>query len=71
MMKLKNGKIFDASDRLVGFIINDRFVQSYYDKTTHKHMECNEIYKTGLSPMELEQVSEAIQHKNNGKHRYL
>ena len=70
MMKLNNGKIFDSSNRLVGFIINDRFVQSYYDKSVSRQMSCDDIYKTGLSAMELEQVSEAIQNRKYGKHRY-
>jgi hypothetical protein len=55
MFYLKNNKIVDSMNRVVGFYEKGRFLQSMLDQT------CDPIYKTGLTPIEMEQVSEAIQ----------
>ena len=56
----KNNKIktvVDSQNRIVGFVINNRFLQNANLASDN----CDSIYKTGLSSIELEQVSEAIQ----------
>jgi len=52
MFKLKSNKILDTSNRVVGIIIDGKFRQNN---------ETDSAYKNGLSPLELEQVSEVMQ----------
>lgn len=47
----KNGTVLDSANRVVGRVTDGRFNQS----------GCDAIYKSGLSPRELEAVSEAMQ----------
>ena len=51
MFKIKDNRIIDASGRVVGVVKDGVFSQR----------ECDAYYKNGLRPMELEQVSEAMQ----------
>ena len=41
-------KVLDFNNRVVGFIIDGRFTQ----------YKCDQFYRVGLTPMELEQISE-------------
>lgn len=62
----KNSKfktVVDSQNRVVGFISNNRFMQ----KTNSSEFRCDSIYETGLSAIELEQVSEAIQNNRQYK----
>lgn len=47
-------KIVDYNNRIVGFIIDGRFTQ----------YRCDQFYRIGLSPMELEKISEIMQRAN-------
>jgi hypothetical protein len=47
----RRGLVLDSADRVVGQIVNGRFNQSV----------CDPIYKAGLSPRELESISETMQ----------
>jgi len=52
MFKLKDKKIvIDGLNRIVGFVVSGRFSQA----------GCDPHYKDGLTPREIESVSEAIQ----------
>lgn len=53
MFKVSNDKkrIIDYNNRTVGFIINGRFTQ----------YKCDHFYRIGLTPIELEKISEVIQ----------
>ena len=44
-------KVLDFNNRVVGFIIDGRFTQYI----------CDQFYRVGLTPMELEQISEIMQ----------
>jgi hypothetical protein len=58
MFYLNNGQVTDAGRRVVGIVRDSLFVQE----------KCDHKYKNGLSPIEMEQISELIQ-KSKGKHR--
>ena len=49
-------KILDFNNRIVGFIIDERFTQ----------YRCDKFYRVGLTPMELEQISEIMQRNGVG-----
>jgi hypothetical protein len=57
MFYLNNGQVTDAGRRVVGIVRDSLFVQE----------KCDQKYKNGLSPIEMEQISELIQ-KSKGKH---
>ena len=44
-------KIVDYKNRIVGFIIDGRFTQ----------YQCDKFYRVGLTPIELEKISEIMQ----------
>jgi hypothetical protein len=44
-------KVVDYNNRVVGFIIDGRFTQ----------YRCDKFYRVGLTPMELEKISEIMQ----------
>ena len=44
-------KVLDFNNKVVGFIIDGRFTQ----------YKCDQFYRVGLTPMELEQISEIMQ----------
>lgn len=44
-------KVLDYNNRIVGFIVNGRFTQ----------YRCDQFYHVGLTPMELEKISELMQ----------
>jgi hypothetical protein len=44
-------KILDYDDRIVGFIVDGRFTQ----------YRCDQFYRIGLTPFELEKISEVMQ----------
>lgn len=44
-------KVVDYTNRVVGFIINGRFTQ----------YRCDKFYQIGLTPLELEKISELMQ----------
>jgi hypothetical protein len=44
-------KVVDYNNRVVGFIIEGRFTQ----------YRCDKFYRVGLTPMELEKISEIMQ----------
>jgi hypothetical protein len=52
MFKLKNEQVVDSTNRVVGIVVDGKFRQS---NLTHQS------YKDGLTPLELEQISEVIQ----------
>lgn len=52
MFKLKSNKILDTSNRVVGIVVDGKFRQNN---------ETDYAYRNGLSPLELEQVSEVMQ----------
>ena len=53
-MKKDKTAIVDYNDKIVGFIIKGRFTQ----------YRCDVEYRIGLTPMELEKISELIQRNN-------
>lgn len=62
----KNNKyktVVDSQNRIVGFVLDNRFIQ----KVNSSEVHCDSIYNTGLSAIELEQVSEAIQNNRQYK----
>lgn len=44
-------KVLDYNNRIVGFIVDGRFTQ----------YRCDQFYRVGLTPMELEKISELMQ----------
>lgn len=50
----KKDKILDYNNRVVGFIIKGRFTQ----------YGCDKFYRIGLTPLELEKISEILQRSN-------
>ena len=53
-------EIKDSDGRIVGFIRDGKFSQTYRKKWNSIEC-CDKVYLSGLSPIELEQVSEAMQ----------
>lgn len=51
-----NKKIVDYENRVVGFIIDERFTQ----------YKCDRHYRVGLTPLELEKISELMQRNGIG-----
>jgi hypothetical protein len=49
-------KVLDYDNRIVGFIIDGRFTQ----------YKCDKFYRVGLTPMELEKISEIMQRDGVG-----
>jgi len=58
MFYLNNGQVTDAGKKVVGIVRDSLFVQE----------QCDKKYKNGLSPLEMEQISELMQ-KAKGKRR--
>lgn len=52
-------KVLDHENRVVGWINNERFIQ----------YGCDPLYRTGLSPADLEKISELMQRNNVGTFR--
>lgn len=51
MFKMKEGAVMDGLNRVVGFVIKGRFTQK----------GCDPHYSCGLTPREIESVSETLQ----------
>ncbi len=49
-------RVVDYENRVVGFIIDERFSQ----------YKCDKYYRVGLTPLELEKVSEVMQRSGIG-----
>jgi len=49
-------KIVDYNNKIVGFIIDGRFTQH----------QCDKFYRVGLTPLELERISEIMQRNGVG-----
>lgn len=52
-------KVIDHENRVVGWINDERFIQ----------YGCDPLYRTGLSPADLEKISEIMQRNNMGSFR--
>lgn len=55
MLRIEKGRVYDSSNRIIGVVRDDHFTQD-------SHL-VDPIYKKGLRPIELEQISEAMQSK--------
>lgn len=55
-----NKTVVDSFGDKVGFVTNGKFCQVYRQKNQKTEL-CDKPYANGLSPMQLEQVSELIQ----------
>jgi hypothetical protein len=57
--------VLDSIGAVVGYYENGKFCQVRKNKDSGKvHLEkCDKVYLNGLSPLELEQVSELLQRK--------
>ena len=65
-------RVVDTRGRIVGFIIRNKFTQSANVADDGSWVEVDKVYSDGLSPLELEIVSEVIESNNlkketNGK----
>jgi hypothetical protein len=56
----QKSEILDYENRVVGFIRDGKFSQTYRKKWNSIEC-CDRLYQNGLTPVELEQVSEVMQ----------
>lgn len=67
MYRINNSKtkILDHENRIVGYIKNEKFIQhSFAD-----NLWCHSLYESGLTPGDMEKISELMQRNNLGMFR--